>query len=127
MKPLLLTLLLCFCCRSEDLRLSHDGKSIEAVNVITNVASMERLREIEAESVGEIAKSKRLIVEANALISYHEERLTGTRRYIATLEAMLKMRATGTNVVTVPFQMPDNSLSLISTNTSTTNAIAKPK
>lgn len=92
---------LCLFVRSEDLRLAPDGASLLAVNVVTNVVTREVLVKAERDALTELANAKQ--AAANA-----EFKLAGIRRYLTTLDAMLKMRETGTNVVKIPITLSTN-------------------
>lgn len=91
---------------AEDLRLAQDGKSIEAVNTITNIASRVQLEAAEAKVLQDISQAKQTVQQANAVIAQGEAQLTDIRRYLATLDAMIKMKRDGTNVVNVPITLP---------------------
>lgn len=105
---------------SEDLRLAPDGVSLLAVNVVTNTVTRDVLAKAEQDAMLEIANAKQ--AAANA-----EFKLSDIRRYLTTLDAMLKMKRDGTNVVHVPITLATNAPVAL-TNSPPTNAIpAKAK
>lgn len=94
---------------SEDLRLAPDGVSLLAVNVVTNTVTRDVLAKAEQDAMLEIANAKQ--AAANA-----EFKLSDIRRYLTTLDAMLKMKRDGTNVVHVPISLPTNTIVAAGTN-----------
>lgn len=97
----------------EDLRLSPDGTNIQSVATITNTFTREFLATKEKEALAEVTKqyeaiaaAQKSISESNQNIEALNARLVDIRRYMVTLDAMLKMKREGTNIVTVPITLP---------------------
>src|SRR5690348_17289756 len=103
----------CHLAYPEDLRLSPDGTNIQSVATITNTFTKEFLASAEKSALDQITKeyeaiqkAQLAIQSANQNIEALNARLTDIRRYQVTLDAMLKMKRDGTNVVSVPITLP---------------------